>query len=648
MKTLRLLIIGLLFICIPPVIQGGEVIILQTGWKFAKGPNEKAYLPSFNDSRWQEVNLPHDWAIEGPVIVNGDGSTGKLPWKGEGWYRKKMMIPAEYKGKEIYLLCDGIMAFPEIYINGTLAGRWDYGYSSFYVDITPYLKPGRDNVIAVHADTRNHESRWYPGAGIYRKIQMIVMNPVHINIWGTWVSTPVIKSGYARIRIISSVNNQSSSGKDVRIENIIYAPNGMEIARTSGRSVLQALQSRDIETTAIISNPEKWDVDHPVLYKVKTIVYLGTEVSDSSSLNFGIRKVNVTADNGLCLNDRRVQIKGVDLHHDQGLLGAAFNVRAAERQLEIMKSMGCNAIRTSHNPPAPELLDLCDKMGFLVFDEICDKWDKTADITDSTHFDEYAGRNVRNFVLRDRNHPSVFIWSAGNEISDAQNNTNDGFSHLQTMVNCFRKYDLSRQVTMACDDRKSIPQRAFDFYDVHSWNYGRKYVQARQLDSHKGVIISESSSAVSTRGFYELPFPVKKTDFTSSLQVSSFDLNAPLWAEIPDDDFMWQQEDDYVAGEFVWTGFDYLGEPTPYDNLWTNQNKLGDSLASRISYFGIVDLCGIPKDRYYLYKSYWKPDETTVHILPHWNWDKKAHDTMPVFVYTNGDCAELSLNGKSY
>jgi len=348
-----------------------------------------------------------------------------------------------------------------------------------------------------------------------------------------------------------------------------------------------------------------------------------------------VRTIRFDADNGFYLNDKRVQLKGVNLHHDQGPLGSAFYPRAMERQLEIMKSMGCNAIRTSHNVPAPE------------FDEIFDKYDQKADILENIDFEEFAGRNVKNFITRDRNHPSIFIWSVGNEIGDVQSNINNGFQKLRTMVNFVKKYDLTRPVTLVCDKKNSASLRHFDYYDVHSWNYGRRYELARQLEPGKSVIISESASTVSTRGFYEFPLPEKKTDFTKSLQVSSYDLNSPEWAEISDDDFMWQQDENYVAGEFVWTGFDYLGEPTPYDNRAVKELGFKDKDASYSSYFGIVDLCGIPKDRYYLYKSYWNQNENMVHILPHWNWEGREGQKIPVFVYTNGDGAELFLNGKS-
>jgi beta-galactosidase len=642
----HLIVIVLFILC--NIVLAREVITLQTGWKFAKGQNDQAMQTNFDDSKWQSVTVPHDWAIAGPFIIDGDGSTGKLPWKGEGWYRNNLDLPVKYNGKQIYLVCDGIMAFPEIYINGKLAGKWDYGYNSFYLDITSLVQPGKENILAVHADTRNHESRWYPGAGIFRKIQMVVVDPIHVGIWGTYVTTPIVKPNYTDVRIMTTVNNKSTKNENgIRVENIIISPNGNEVSRSSVEAVLNAGKAKDVETTISVLNPEKWDVTNPVMYKVITNIYNGKEITDSYATLFGVRKIRFTADNGFYLNDRRVQLKGVCLHHDQGLLGSAFYPRAMERQIEIMKSMGCNAIRTSHNCPAPELLDLCDRMGILVLDEAFDKYDKRADILESTDFEEFSQRNMKNFVMRDRNHPSIFLWSVGNEIGDVQYNINNGFQRLQTMVNYVRKYDSSRPVTLVCDNQNSASLRHFDYYDVHSWNYGRRYSLARQLEPNKSVIISESASTLSTRGFYEFPLPKVKTNFTNSLQVSSYDLNAPDWAEVADDDFMWQQEEEYVAGEFVWTGFDYLGEPDPYSNREVKQRGMTDKEASRSSYFGVVDLCGIPKDRFYLYMSYWKPEENTVHILPHWNWAGKENDTIPVFVYTNGDGAELFLNGKS-
>lgn len=620
---------------------------LITGWKFFKGHSELAYQETFDDSDWQNVNIPHDWAIKGPFIKSGDGNTGKLPWKGEGWYRKNIDIPDHYKGKRLYLLFDGIMAFPEIYLNGQLAGKWDYGYNSFYLDITDFIKFNDKNILAIHVDTRKHDSRWYPGAGIYRKIQMIAVNPIHVDIWGTYITTSIIKPHYADIKTATTIKNYSQTDDEITVKHIILTAEGNKVSEKIISGKIAINKNKIFEATLTVPNPIRWDIKNPHLYKLVTKIYRNNELFDTYHSSFGIRDIHFTADNGFYLNGKRVQLKGVNLHHGHGPLGAAFNERAMERQLQIMKSMGCNAVRTSHNTPAPELLDLCDKMGLLVFNEVFDKYDAKADIVDTTNFENFTERNIRNFVVRDRNHPSIFLWSVGNEIGNVQWNIDNGFYKLQTMLHYVDKYDNTRSTTLVCDSYKSAELRHFDYYDVHCWNYGRRYSLARQLEPNKSVIISESASTLSTRGFYEFPLPKQKTDFTNSLQVSSYDLNAPGWAELADDDFMWQQEEPYVAGEFIWTGFDYIGEPTPYNNQWVKEHGMTDNEASRSSYFGVVDLCGIPKDRYYLYKSYWKPEETTIHILPHWNWKDRIGQNIPVFVYTNGDCAELFVNGKS-
>jgi len=628
----------------------GQVRIVQElseGWKFALGENKGAWQVGYDDSKWKDIEVPHDWAIEEPFIAKGDPNTGKLPWKNEGWYRIKIKTPQAWSGKQIYLLFDGIMAFPTVYVNGEVAGRWDYGYNSFYLNVTRFIRFGSDNVLAIHVDTRKHDSRWYPGAGIYRKVNLIVADPIHVDIWGTYITTPIIKPHYADVCIATTVNNCGNNVEEIVLRHTIKNQSGSVIVEKEAKGIVKPGKNTIIETTVTLNNPRRWDINDPYLYTVETKVFKNEKEVDDYISTFGVRTIRFSADDGFYLNERRVQLKGVCLHHDLGALGAAFNLRALERQLEIMKEMGVNAIRSSHNVPAPELPWLCDKMGLLLFNEAFDKYDAKADITDTTDFENFAHRNIRNFVVRDRNHPSVFIWSVGNEIGDVQRNINNGFHRLRTMVNYVRKYDHTRPVTLVCDNEQSAGLRHFDYYDVHSWNYGRRYNLARQLEPNKAVIISESASTVSTRGFYELPLPEKKTDFTKSLQVSSYDLNAPQWAEIPDDDFMWQQDEPYVAGEFVWTGFDYLGEPTPYNSFFTKMLGLSDTDASRSSYFGIVDLAGIPKDRYWLYRSYWKTESTTIHILPHWNWENMQGKPVPVFVYTNGDCAELFLNGKS-
>ncbi len=646
---IRLLVSGILLtIFVQAYAQQRVTVNLQSNWRFSQGPSTAAYQKDFDDSNWQTVSIPHDWAIAGPFIPDGDGNTAKLPWKGEGWYRYAMEMPKSFAGKQIYLLFDGVMAFPQVYVNGQFAGSWDYGYNSFYLDITALVQAKGKNIIAVHVDTRQHDSRWYPGAGIYRKVQLLAVNPVHADIWGVHVTTPVIKSNYADVNVITKVVNKTITLYDeMTVQYTIVSPSGNAVATAEVKNKLPGESSKDFEATMRLTDPQRWDVGNGILYQMQTLVRRAGVTVDSSVTPFGVRSMRFTADHGFYVNDKRVQLKGVNLHHDHGPLGAAFYPRAMERQLQLLQDMGCNAVRTSHNVAAPELLDMCDRMGFLVFDEIFDKYDAKADIVDTTDFESFARRNVSNFVKRDRNHPSVFLWSVGNEIGDVQWNKNGGFAKLHTMINEVLRCDRTRPTTLVCDSRNSASLRHFDYYDVHSWNYGRRYDLARQLEPNKPVIISESASTVSTRGFYEFPLPEKKTDFSKSLQVSSYDLNAPEWAEIADDDFMWQQDENYVAGEFVWTGFDYLGEPTPFDNQSVKKAGMTDREASVSSYFGIFDLVGIPKDRFYLYKSYWKPQETTVHILPHWNWAGMEGKNIPVFVYTNGDCAELFLNGKS-
>ncbi len=642
-KTLALILLFSGFL----TAQERNLTVLKSGWKFQLGNTPNAQTEKLDDSKWASVTVPHDWAIAGPFIPDGDGNTGKLPWKGEGWYRLKFNLPTSETEKKYILLFDGVMAQPQVFVNGQKAGAWDYGYNSFYIDITSFLKKKGENLLAVHADTRQHDSRWYPGAGIYRKVTLIALNPIHTEIWGTQIQTAILKPHYADILVRSAIKNESPSDKKLKVIQKIFKDGKFTGVGSWVEMEIKAGQSKNAENTHTFPNPARWSLEHPEMYEVETSIFEGNTLLDVSRTDFGIRDIRITPDNGLFLNDQRVQLKGVNLHADLGPLGMAFDEKVFKRQLLIMKKMGCNAIRTSHNVPAPELLELCDRMGFLVFNEAFDKYDAKADITDTTDFDAFAKRNIGNFVRRDRNHPSVFIWSVGNEMADQQLNLNGGFDKLQTMINYVKKYDPMRPITMACDIFPAAKTRHFDFYDVHSWNYGRRYSLARQMEPNKSVIVSESASTISSRGYYDFPLPKDKTQVSNALQMSSYDLNAPYWAEISDDDFMWQQDESYIAGEFVWTGIDYLGEPTPYTNDWAKEKGLPVTASSRSSYFGIVDLCGMPKDRYYLYKSYWNTTDTTLHILPHWNWPERLGQNVPVFVYTSGDCAELFVNGVS-
>jgi beta-galactosidase len=681
----KVLILAILSVCLTgPEVFSGDWVNFNKMWKFTKGNPENAQAVDFNDSSWENVKIPHDWAIKGPFDPDGNGGTGKLPWQGEGWYRKSFDIKAEDEGKVVYIKFDGIMSSPKVYVNGKLAGEWDYGYSTFYLDVTGFLVFGGKNTIAVYADTRNHGSRWYPGAGMYRKVEMMITDQVHQEVWGSYITTPVVREDYAEMRVLTNIMNRGSNDQQVFVEATVINPEGKEIQNFRTRvKTVSANSQLEFDSWMTVAKPTLWDLENPVLFTLRTDIIVNGKVVDSNKTPFGFRTFKFTADDGFFLNGKHVQIKGVNLHHDHGPLGAAFNIRAMERQIEIMKEMGCNAIRNSHNICSPEMVELCDKMGMLFFNEAFDKYDNKADITPETDFYEFGERIIKNFVMRDRNSPSVIIWSVGNEMGDIQGNSNYGLQRLAAMVGFVRKYDITRPVTMACDQNQNAHWRHFDYYDIHAYNYGQRWLPARTMEPLKSVVISESASTVSTRGYYDLSIPedfLEPTKTRSSstyienipksasnsgqdrpanrfaggppeggfqmprggtrdsgearTQVSSYDTEAPYWAEVCDDDFMWQENDRYLAGEFVWTGFDYLGEPTPIRS-------------SHSSYFGIVDLCGIPKDRYFLYQSHWRPGHDMVHILPHWNWKGNEGKNVPVFVYTNGDEAELFLNGKS-
>lgn len=615
--------------------DGGRIVRdFNTGWRFQKGPWSSESPADLDDSDWEAVRLPHDWAIAGPFDESEHGYSGKLPWKGTGRYSKRFELDPSWSGRMVYLDFDGVMAFPKVYVNGRLAGEWDYGYVSFRVDATPYVRFGEENIVVVEVDTRNQGTRWYPGAGIYRKVTMTVCEPVHLGHWATFVTTPEVRDESATVHVRSTVENHGGVEAPVRVLFELFDPDGKPAGQAEQTVSVVGGGSQDVEQAFEIAKPQRWDIVSPRLYTAKVTVQ-SDKATDTETVTFGIRTFEFTANDGFHLNGRRVQLYGVNLHHDQGPLGAAFYPRAMERQLEIMREMGVNAIRTSHNPPAPEMLDLCDRMGFVVWDECFDKWDdKAGRVNGEPPLEEYGEKQIRNFVRRDRNHPSIVVWSIGNEIlnqpHDAEGKSPERVSYLWDFV---LKYDTTRPVGMACHIPQTANEPILDALDLTGWNYARRYSIYRERYPDKPIIYSESASALSTRGFYELPLPAAKTDYSKTLQVDSYDLNAAPWSDIADREFALMEADSFVAGEFVWTGFDYLGEPTPFDQ------------EARSSYFGIVDLCGLPKDRFYLYRSYWRPDETTVHILPHWNWPDRVGQNVPV--YTNGDEAELFLNGQS-
>ncbi len=631
---------------------GRRVENFNRDWRFAKGDQAGAEAVAFNDSGWQPVRLPHDWAISGPYEPQGDASTGKLPWRGEGWYRKTFSLPAADAGKRVYLDFDGVMAMPTVYVNGQKAGGWDYGYVSFRVDATDYVKPGEPNVVAVHVDTRQHNSRWYPGAGIYRKVQLVVNEPVHIAQWGTFVTSPEITASSATIRVETTLENHTTAAAQPDVETILHDPKGKEVAKLRMSFAVPANDSQPGVATITIAKPQLWDMKTPRLYTAVTRVFVAGKLADSTETPFGIRTFEFTANDGFHLNGRRVQLYGVCLHSDLGPLGMAFNTRAMERELQIMQDMGVNAIRTSHNPPAPELLDLCDRMGMVVWDECFDKWDGTATLPKGVSIPEHGRKQFNNFIPRDRNHPCVVAWSVGNEIFDLEGlKIPDSLGLLKTMVGFVKALDTTRPVGLAhCVPWSSTTELDAPL-DVTGWNYAARYANSRKKWPNLPIVYTESASAYSTRGYYDdFPMPAKKDAYPTTARISSYDHNSAYYSDPADVEFALMEKDRFVAGEFVWTGFDYIGEPVPFvAEGWGSfkPRKLTKPEESRISSFGIVDLVGIPKDRFYLYRSHWAPEKKTIHILPHWNWPDRVGKNTPVYVYTGGDSAELFLNGKS-
>ena len=631
---------------------GRRVENFNRDWRFAKGAQAGAAAVDFNDAAWEPVRLPHDWAIAGPYEPQGDASTGKLPWRGEGWYRKTFTLPAADAGKRVYLDFDGVMAMPIVYVNGQQAGGWDYGYVSFRVDATDFVKAGQTNVVAVQVDTRQHNSRWYPGAGIYRKVQLVVNEPVHVAQWGTFVTTPEVTPASASVRVETTLENHTATAVVPDVETILRDPKGKEIAKVRMSFAVPANGSQPGVAVITVSKPQLWDLATPRLYTAVTRVFIGDKLVDSTETPFGIRTFEFTANDGFHLNGRRVQLNGVCLHSDLGPLGMAFNTRAMERELQIMQDMGVNAIRTSHNPPAPELLDLCDRMGLVVWDECFDKWDGTATLPKGVSITDHGRKQYDNFVRRDRNHPSIVVWSVGNEIGELEGlKYPDAPGLLKTMVGFVKALDSTRPVGLAQCQANSGKSQLSAALDVSGWNYGRRYGIAREHWPKLPMIYSESASAFSTRGYYDnFPLPAKKDAYPATARISSYDHNSAWYSDPADVEFALMEKDRFVAGEFVWTGFDYIGEPVPFvAEGWGSfkPRKLTKPEESRVSSFGIVDLVGLPKDRFYLYRSHWAPEKDTIHILPHWNWPDRVGQNTPVYVYTGGDSAELFLNGKS-
>lgn len=575
-------------------------------------------------------------AIEGPFESTCPGGSGAgYINAGIGWYRKEFELPENMRGKRVFIEFDGVYMDSDVWLNGVHLGKRPYGYSSFQYELTNHLKFGSEkNVLAVRVNVQQPCSRWYSGAGIYRNVRLTVKDPIHIAQWGTYVTTPDVSENEATVKIETKIRNQSASEQEIIIESIVIEESGRKVASNSVIQKVNADSFGIFEQVVKIPKPKLWSLENPALYRAEFKVYVNGNVTDSDEITFGIRTFEFTSDKGFFLNGKHVDIKGVCLHHDQGCLGTAVNRRAVERQLEIMQKMGCNAIRTSHNPPAPELLDLCDRMGFVVMDEAFDEWIRSKTTYGyGRFFNEWSERDLADMICRDRNHPSVILWSIGNEIPE-QDNANAYEMAKRLADICYRE-DPTRPVTSGCNSPETAVKSGFSkVLDVFGINYNMHFYQ-----TYKGkakMVGSETASTVSTRGEYNL---VQDGDTLKVLkdlnnQCTSYDIGAPSWGNVVEFTLKTIKAAPWIAGEFVWTGFDYIGEPSPF------------SWPSVSSYFGIVDRCGFPKDRYYLYQSQWT-DKPVVHIFPHWNWQGFENREIPVWCYSNCESVELFLNRKS-
>lgn len=631
-----------------------------------------AYVKSdFDDSEWRHLNLPHDWAIEGPFNIDYNGSTGKLPYWGIRWYRKTLELSQDDAGKQIYLDIDGAMSYASVWCNGQYVGGWPYGYASFRLDLTPYIKAGQKNVLAIRLDNPDDTSRWYPGSGIYRNVWLVKTSPVHVEQWGTFVRNQQVDSEIAVMEMGVNIENHAGKDVQVKLQTSVYLqgkdgrPVGEEVAQSMTKDIAIKKDSWSSARFQFkVDKPKLWDIDTPNCYVAVSRVFMDGKEMDSYETPFGIRTIEFTHDQGFMLNGQKVAIKGVCMHHDLGALGAAFNEVAAERQLRIMKEMGANAIRTSHNPPAPELVALCDRMGLMMQLELADTWQKGKRKNDyNLLFDDWSEADMRSLVRHYRNHPSVIMWSIGNEMPDQT--TDQGIIIARNLTAYCHDEDPTRPTSLGCNKRDAVFRDIVNQVDIFGLNYFHKtYPVFKEQNPTRRYHASETSSATSSRGEYFFPVTTDVNDSRSGFQLSSYDMTTIGWGCAPEVQFKMNEEYPFMSGEFVWTGFDYLGEPTPYNKDLTNLLNFSDpnelekarkeleelgkiKTPSRSSYFGIVDLCGFPKDRYYNYKSYWRPDVPTVHILPHWNWEERIGEITPVHIYTSGDAVELFLNGKS-
>ena len=618
------------------------------GWKFAKGVIADAEKESFKDSNWQGIKLPHDLAIFGPFDTKYNARTGGLPVFGTSWYRKSFNLPTFAQDKFVTITFDGVMDNSEVYINGHFVGKRPFGYIGFAYDITPFLNPiGDNNLIAVKVAPENNAARWYSGAGIYRNTWIEIDDQVHVAKWGTFVSTPEVSRDKAKVNLKTKVVNK---GDDVSITLVhtVKSELGDVVKKISQKYEIKANKTTELAQEFIISNPILWDVNNPHRYQISTAVIKNNKTVDIYSTPLGVRHIEYKPDDGFWLNWRRVQIQGVSLHHDNGPLGGVVNKRAIERKFEIMQDMGANSVRTTHNPPSPELVELADKMGILLQVEAFDMWKiqkPTIDNGYQKYFDEWHERDLRDMIIQHRNNPSVIMWSSGNEVMEQRES--DGAVITKHLTDIMHDEDPTRLVTNGLSMYPDfLDNKLGDELDIVGLNYkAYKYAEIKKQHPDWILLGTETSSVVSTRGVYHLP--IEKYKKHESKYVSSYDVITPPWAYIPDIEFENLKNNPAVMGEYIWTGFDYLGEPTPYGGRdHSNKGYWNGDWPARSSSFGAVDLVGLPKDRFYLYQSEWTK-KPMVHLLPHWNWEHKMGEEIPVVAYTNAESVELFVNGKS-
>ena len=630
--------------------------LLEKGWRFTREDQSQFSSPTFNDSKWSRVVVPHDWAIYGPFSFDNDkqhlaiaqdgqkeamehaGRTGGLPFVGTGWYRRSLEIPSDLGDRRVFLRFDGAMSHARVYVNGKEVGYWPYGYNTFAFDITSFVRPGEANTLAVRLENKHESSRWYPGAGLYRNVHLTFTSPIYVPLWGTQIQTPTVEASRAYVDVRTRIAGMSTlSGRPLQVKTKILSPEGKVVAQRE-EEIQSAGTERLYHTGFDVERPQLWDIDQPHLYKYVIELSDGGRLLDRDTTTFGIRSIELKAGDGFYLNGRKLKFQGACLHHDLGPLGAAVNEAAMRRQIRTMQDMGVNAIRTSHNMPAPEFVRLCDEMGMPVMAESFDCWAQ-AKVPNGYNldFNEWHERDLTNLLHQFRNSPSVIMWSIGNEVPEQP--SLDGAKLAYRLQEICHREDPTRPVTNGMDNPLGVLKSGMaTTLDIPGFNYRPfLYDTAHKVLPQGFLLGSETCSTVSSRGVYKFPVVRKSMAKYPDHQSSGYDVEHCGWSNLPEDDFIRQEDHDWSMGEFIWTGIDYLGEPTPYYSDWPSHSSL----------FGAVDLAGLPKDRFYLYRSHWKKDAETLHVLPHWTWPGREGEVTPIFVYTNYPEAELFINGKS-